>query len=68
MAGSDQNVDFNESRQGAAHAVAWTFTGVASIFVVLKVFARVDRFKKFGWDDFFIVFSMVGGWICKSRA
>lgn len=57
--GFDENVDYSESRQAMAHAVAWVFTGIAVVAVILKLFTRVDRFHKLGWDDFFIVFSTV---------
>lgn len=55
----DTNVNFDDSRQEMAHAVAWIFTGIAVIAVILKLFTRVDRFNKLGWDDFFLAFSAV---------
>lgn len=63
----DTNVDFSENRQALAHAIAWTFTGIAVIAVILKLITRVDRFKKLGWDDFFIAFSAVSVRVAEKR-
>lgn len=40
------------------NAIGWVFTGIAIAAVSLKLFARLDS-KRFGWDDFFIFFSLV---------
>lgn len=53
-------VDLTESRAVEINVVAWVFTGIAIVTVVLKLFARSQITKQLGWDDFFIFFSLVG--------
>ena len=38
--------------------ISWVFTGLALVTVALKVFYRAHVLK-LGWDDFFILFSLV---------
>ncbi|KAJ5542362.1 hypothetical protein N7461_008365 [Penicillium sp. DV-2018c] len=57
MASFDTNVDYSETRAMDINVVGWVFTGLAMAAVALKLFARIDR-KRFGWDDFFIFFSL----------
>jgi hypothetical protein len=52
-------VDLTESRATAIYLVAWLFTGIAIVTVILKLFARSRITKQLGWDDFFIFFSLV---------
>ncbi|KAJ5143776.1 uncharacterized protein N7515_002563 [Penicillium bovifimosum] len=58
MASFDTNVDYSETRSAEVNAIGWVFTGLAMAAVALKLFARIDS-KRFGWDDFFIFFSLV---------
>lgn len=55
----DTNVDYSETRGPEVNIVAWVFTGLAIFAVFLRLYARVNVVKKVGWDDFFIVFSLV---------
>jgi hypothetical protein len=59
MATFDMDVDFSESRAVEINVIAWVFTGTAIATVFLKLFARAQIVKKFGWDDFFIFLSLV---------
>ncbi|KAJ5161070.1 hypothetical protein N7492_006462 [Penicillium capsulatum] len=58
MVGFNTNVDFNETRATGINVLGWAFTGVAIATVILKFFARIDKIKKLGWDDFFIFLSL----------
>jgi hypothetical protein len=51
--------DLHESRQDEVLVVAWLTTGAAIITVAIKLFARAQIVKVIGWDDVFIVFSLV---------
>lgn len=55
----NQDVDFNDTREVEINVVGWVFTGIAIATVGLKLFARGYMAKNLGWDDFFIVFSIV---------
>ncbi|CAI7616447.1 unnamed protein product [Penicillium palitans] len=57
MASFDTNVDYSETRAAEINVIGWVFTGIAIAAVSLKLFARLDN-KRFGWDDFFIFFSL----------
>ncbi|KAJ5870390.1 hypothetical protein N7455_005331 [Penicillium solitum] len=57
MASFDTNVDHSETRAAEINAIGWVFTGIAIAAVSLKLLARLDS-KRFGWDDFFIFFSL----------
>lgn len=48
-----------ESRQTEILVVAWVMTGLAICTVAFKLFARVKVVKIIGWDDFFIILSLV---------
>lgn len=54
----DTDVDFSESRARDINVIGWVFTGIAMAAVFLKIINRVGS-KRFGWDDFFIFFSLV---------
>lgn len=54
-----ETIDLAESRQSEVLIVAWVMTGAALLTVVIKLFTRLRVVKYIGWDDFFIVFSMV---------
>ena len=40
-------------------ALVWTFFALSMIMVALRAFARSRYTRKFGWDDFFIVITLV---------
>ncbi|SPB42826.1 unnamed protein product [Aspergillus niger] len=46
-------------------AVSWSFGGVAIIVVTIRLYTRLILTRKAGWDDFFIVLSLVS-YPCKS--
>lgn len=50
----------SESRQTEILCVAWIMTGAALATVGVKLFARAKIVRVVGWDDFFIIISMVG--------
>jgi hypothetical protein len=52
-------VDLTESRQHEVLIVAWVMTGAAISTVAIKLFARAQIVRVIGWDDVFIVFSLV---------
>ena len=52
-------VQLNGDRQKEVLVVAWVTTGVALVTVAIKIFTRLRIVRVIGWDDFFIVFSMV---------
>lgn len=52
-------VDLTEDRQSEVLLVAWITTGAALLTVAIKIFTRLRVVKVIGWDDFFIVLSMV---------
>jgi hypothetical protein len=52
-------VDLDENRQDEVLVVAWVTTGAAIITVAIKLFTRAQIVKVIGWDDVFIVFSLV---------
>ena len=52
-------VDLLENRQREVLVVAWVMTGAAILTVAIKLFARAQIVKVIGWDDVFIVFSLV---------
>ncbi|PYH73051.1 uncharacterized protein BO88DRAFT_176241 [Aspergillus vadensis CBS 113365] len=41
-------------------AVSWSFGSVAIIVVAIRLYTRLILTRKAGWDDFFIVLSLVG--------
>ena len=49
----------NDHRQKEILIVAWVTTGAAVVTVAIKIFTRLRIVLVIGWDDFFIVFSMV---------
>lgn len=49
----------SDSRQTEVLVVAWVMTGLAICTVAFKLFARVKVVKIIGWDDFFIILSLV---------
>lgn len=49
----------NDHRQKEILIVAWVTTGAAVVTVAIKIFTRLRIVRVIGWDDFFIVFSMV---------
>ena len=52
-------VQANDHRQKEVLIVAWVTTGAAFVTVAIKIFTRLRIVRVIGWDDFFIVFSMV---------
>jgi hypothetical protein len=52
-------VEANDDRQKEVLIVAWVTTGAALVTVSIKIFTRLRIVRVIGWDDFFIVFSMV---------
>ncbi|KPM36172.1 hypothetical protein AK830_g10396 [Neonectria ditissima] len=46
-------------RGPTVNAALWTETVVAAIFVVLRVYTRKVILRSFGWDDFFLVVTLV---------
>ncbi|KAH7203641.1 hypothetical protein DER44DRAFT_811159 [Fusarium oxysporum] len=46
--------------------IAWIFTGMAIITVMTKLFTTVFIFRRPGWDDLMIVFSLVGSIVASS--
>ena len=59
MVALNTNVDFSETRGPEVNIVGGVLTGVAIVAVLLRLYARVEVVKRVGWDDFFIVFSLV---------
>lgn len=55
----DTTMNLSESRQHEILVVAWTMTGLAIFTVAIKLFARAQIVRVIGWDDIFIVFSLV---------
>lgn len=53
------SADLTDSRQTEVLVVAWTMTGAAILIVAVKIFTRVKIVQIIGWDDFFIIFSLV---------
>lgn len=53
------SVDLSENRQTEILLVAWTMTGAAILTVAIKLFARVRLVHVIGWDDLFIILSLV---------
>lgn len=53
------SADLTDSRQTEVLVVAWTMTGAAILIVTVKIFTRVKIVQIIGWDDFFIIFSLV---------
>ncbi|QDS74399.1 hypothetical protein FKW77_005651 [Venturia effusa] len=51
--------DITGSRQQEVLIVAWTMTGAAILTVIFKLFTRFRVVRYIGWDDFFIVFSLL---------
>ncbi|KXJ93467.1 hypothetical protein Micbo1qcDRAFT_223092 [Microdochium bolleyi] len=49
----------HESRSTEVIAVAWVFTGLAIITVLLKVFTTTRIIRDTGWDDFLIYLSLI---------
>lgn len=41
-------------------AVCWTFTTLALLFVIARIFVRVAVHRALFIDDYFIIFSIVG--------
>ena len=44
---------------GAFNALTWTFTAVAIVITVLRLYARIHVLKGFGWDDGLILLGLV---------
>lgn len=59
-------VDLTDSRQTEVLVVAWVTTGAAILTVIVKLFARVKIVQVVGWDDFFIILSVVRRRTCCS--
>lgn len=49
----------DESRGAEIIIVAWVFTGIAIVVAALRFFVKARISKELGWDDFFILLSMV---------
>lgn len=52
--------DLTQSRQGELRVSMIFVTALASFFVGLRFYARGLRSVKYGWDDWTILFAMVG--------
>ncbi|KAF2134806.1 hypothetical protein P153DRAFT_329534 [Dothidotthia symphoricarpi CBS 119687] len=52
-------VYMRESRQIEVIVIAWVMTGAAIFAVAVKLFTRVRIVRVVGWDDVFIVFSLI---------
>jgi hypothetical protein len=52
-------VQANDDRQKEVLIVAWVTSGASLVTVAIKIFTRLRIVRVIGWDDFFIVFSMV---------
>lgn len=55
-----------DSKQTKLCLIAWIFTGMAIITVMTKLFTTVCIFRRPGWDDLMIVFSLVGSIVASS--
>ncbi|USP73696.1 uncharacterized protein yc1106_00970 [Curvularia clavata] len=53
------SVDLTENRQTEILLVAWIMTGAAILTVAIKLFARVRVVHVIGWDDLFIILSLI---------
>lgn len=53
------DINLEQSRQSEILVVAWVMTGTAIFMVCLKLFARATIVHVVGWDDFFIILSVV---------
>ena len=49
----------DESRGTEIVVIAWVFTGIAIAIVALRFFVKARISKELGWDDFFILLSIV---------
>ncbi|GLA52313.1 hypothetical protein AnigIFM63604_009162 [Aspergillus niger] len=49
-------------------AVSWSFGGVAIIVVTIRLYTRLILTRKTGWDDFFIVLSLLSAIVCSGLA
>ncbi|EHA27971.1 hypothetical protein ASPNIDRAFT_135361, partial [Aspergillus niger ATCC 1015] len=49
-------------------AVSWSFGGVAIIVVTIRLYTRLILTRKAGWDDFFIVLSLLSAIVCSGLA
>ncbi|PWY94237.1 hypothetical protein BO94DRAFT_458467 [Aspergillus sclerotioniger CBS 115572] len=49
-------------------AVSWTFGGVATIVVIVRLYTRLLLTHKGGWDDVFIVLSLLSAIVCSGLA
>ena len=49
----------DENRGPTINIVNWTFTAVATLCVVLRLFGRLRLTNNVGWDDFWILVSIV---------
>ncbi|KAF4450605.1 hypothetical protein F53441_6266 [Fusarium austroafricanum] len=56
----DPNHVPTDSKQTKLCLIAWNFTGMTIITVMVKLFTAVFIFRRPGWDDFVIVLSLVG--------
>lgn len=52
-------MDLAGDRRNEILIVAWVMTGAAFLTVVFKLFTRLQVVEMTGWDDFWIVFSLV---------
>lgn len=52
-------INLKEDRQKEIVIVVWATTAAALVTVTAKIFTRLRIVHVIGWDDFFIVFSMV---------
>lgn len=51
--------NLGESRGAEIIIVAWVFTGISIVVAGLRLFVKARISKELGWDDFFILLSMV---------
>ncbi|PWY65801.1 hypothetical protein BO83DRAFT_452691 [Aspergillus eucalypticola CBS 122712] len=49
-------------------AVSWSFGSVAIIVVAIRLYTRLILTRKAGWDDFFIVLSLLSAVVCSGLA
>ena len=49
----------DQDRGPTINIVNWTFTAVAALCVVLRLFGRLRLTNNVGWDDFWIFVSIV---------
>ncbi|CAP67696.1 uncharacterized protein PODANS_1_15860 [Podospora anserina S mat+] len=53
-------VPLSENPKGITiYAVLWPLTGVAGIFLALRIYSKTFRRRALWWDDYFIIFSWI---------